>query len=109
LRSEEYIVMGAQILKWSNPHFNSEPLRPRRIAVSLDAERTICPFCGEHRGPSVTYTLKHGAVVLGMVITLLAALALFTGIFIAALKYAANAANRTFYEMHYSHVPPTET
>lgn len=100
--------MGAQILKWSNPHFNSKPLRPRRIAVFLDAERTLCPFCGERRAPSVTNTLKHGAVVFAMVITLLAALALFTGIFIAALKYAANEANRTFYEMNYSHVPPTE-
>lgn len=98
--------MGAQILRISHLHPKSDQskIAPRR-AISK-GDKAICPICGEHRGPSVTNTLKHGAVVLGMVITLLAALALFTGIFLAALKYAANETTRTFYEMNYSQVPP---
>jgi len=49
--------------------------------------------------------LKRTVVVLVMMFTLLAALAIFTGIFIAALEYAANQTNQTFYEMSFSHTP----
>lgn len=100
--------MGAQILRIEHLRSNLDQPTIAHCAAISKPDKTICPVCSEHRGPSVTNTLKHGAVVLGMVITLLAALALFTGIFIAALKYAANEANRTFYEMNYSHVLPPE-
>jgi uncharacterized Zn-binding protein involved in type VI secretion len=98
--------MGAQILRISHLHskFDQSKIAPRPVLSKGD--KTNCPICGGHRGASVTNTLKHGAVVLCMVITLLAALALITGISIAALQYAANETTRTFYEMNYSQVPP---
>jgi len=100
--------MGAQILRISHLHskFDQSKIAPR--PATSKADKTVCPVCGKRRRSSVTNALKHGAVVLGMVITLLAALALFTGIFIAALKYVANETNRTFYEMNYSHMPSAE-
>lgn len=100
--------MSAQILRISHLHskFDQPKITPR--PAMRRADKAICPVCGEHREPSVTNTLKHGAVVLVLVVTLLAALALFTGILIAALNYAANEANRAFYEMNYSHVLPSE-
>lgn len=98
--------MGVQILKWSHPPLKSILHKPSSIGVSLEAEGTICPVCGTRRVPSLMNKLKRAAVVLCLVITLLVALAVCTGILIAALKYAANRANQTFYEMRYSHMPP---
>jgi hypothetical protein len=100
--------MGAQILKMNHlhPKFDQPKIAPRPAVRKAD--KAICPVCGGHRGLSVTNTLKHGAVVLCMAMTLLAALALFSGIFFAGLKYAANEVTRTLYEMNHSPVPPTK-
>lgn len=99
--------MGAQISRMLHLHSDLDRLKIAPRSAERRADNAICPVCGQHRGPSVMNTLKHAAVVLGMLMTLLAALALFTGIFLAALNYAANETNRTLYEMKYSPGPPT--
>jgi hypothetical protein len=97
--------MGAQILRISHLHskFDQPKITPRPAVRKAD--KGICPVCGGSREFSSTNMLKRTVVVLVMMFTLLAALAIFTGIFIAALEYAANQTNQTFYEMSFSHTP----
>ena len=107
LRSGEYTVMGLQILKWSHPPLKSILPNPFSVGVSLEAEGTIRPVCGTRGVPSLLNKLNRAAVALCLVTTLLVALTVCTGILIAALKYAANRANQTFYEMLYRRTGPS--
>jgi hypothetical protein len=100
--------MGAQISRMLHLHSDLDQPKIAPRPAERKADKAICPVYSGHRGPSVMNTLKHAAVVVGMVMTLLAALALFTGIFVVALKYAANEANQTFYEMKYRPGQPAE-
>jgi flagellar basal body-associated protein FliL len=46
---------------------------------------------------------KHGVVILAMVVILLSALAVCTGIFLAIVNYQTSAADRALYELQ--HLP----
>ena len=92
-------MMNAQILKWTHTRFNSKVPGTTHVEIYGDPERAACPVCGEQRNRSLASMAKHGAVILAMVIVLLSALAICTGVLLATLNYAKSEANRTLYEM----------